>query len=359
MPEVKSPGAESSGPIPLGLVGVKFGGYIARAFLLQEPARSYFRLAALCDANPAQLQKAVEEIPGGFTGKNYHSLDELLKDPEIGVVGLFTGPARRAELIRRIIRSGRDVITTKPFELDPAAALDVLNEARSLGRTVVMNSPGPVLSPDLALMTEWREKHQLGPALAARAEATASYREPADSSWYDDPAQCPVAPIFRIGVYLINDLAPFFQEPERVHVLHSRIFTGRPTPDQGQLGIRYRNGALVNVFASFCVADGDAYRNSLTINFERGTIHRETGPQRGEGCSLSLVMADGQGKRQIVESATVGEESGSYPWKTFYDIMHGNPPGPVTSPEAIVTGIRIVQAMGEAERGNGWADVRD
>jgi hypothetical protein len=44
------------------------------------------------------------------------------------------GRAGRAGLIRRAIGAGKHVLTTKPFELDPWAAREVLAEAQRLGR---------------------------------------------------------------------------------------------------------------------------------------------------------------------------------------------------------------------------------
>jgi hypothetical protein len=50
----------------------------------------------------------------------------LIADPNIPVIGLYTGPVGRAALIHRIIEAGKDVMTTKPFELDSEAALAVM-----------------------------------------------------------------------------------------------------------------------------------------------------------------------------------------------------------------------------------------
>ena len=352
-----TPGNLSLDRISLGLVGLNFGRWIVLNHLLAESGSRYFHLAALCDANLAKLDNLKTELGPRFTGKTYTSLDEMLDNPEIRVVGLFTGPVKRAELIRKIIRKGKDVITTKPFELDAEAALAVLKEARELGRVVVLNSPAPVLRPDFAKIFEWQKTHRLGQAVAARAEATASYAEKADGSWYDQQELCPVAPIFRIGIYLINDLCNFFHDPESVFVQHSRIRTGRPTPDNAQMGIRYRNGALANVFASFCVEDGDWYRNSLILNFEHGTVYRDVGPVRTNPSRLTLIKCGAGEKRAIVDEVEITQASDSYPWNHFHDMIKGHTPPNMTSPEQIVEGIRIVNAMSRAELANGMATV--
>jgi predicted dehydrogenase len=343
--------------ISLGLVGLNFGRWIVLHHLLEEPAFTYFHLAALCDTNSAQLDKMTAELGDRFTGKTYATLDEMLDNPEIKVVGLFTGPVKRAELIRKIIRKGRDVITTKPFEIDAEAALAVLKEAGELGRVVVLNSPAPVLRPDLAKIFEWQKTYHLGQPIAARSEATASYVEKADGSWYDKPDLCPVAPIFRIGIYLINDLCNFFHNPESVFVQHSRLRTGRPTPDHAQMGIQYRSGALVNIFASFCVGDGDWYRNSLILNFEFGTVYRDAGAVRSDPARLTLVGCDGGDKRKIIDEVEIPQASDSYSWGKFHDMINGRTPPNLTTAEQIVEGIRIVNAMSRAELGHGVATV--
>ena len=343
--------------LPLGLVGLNFGRWMALHYLLLEPGINYFSLNALCDENPARLQNLKEELGPRFTGETYTSLDEMLEDPGIKVVGLFTGPIKRAELIRKIIHRGKDVITTKPFEIDAKAARVVLKEAEELGRVVVLNSPAPVLRPDLAKIFEWQKEYDLGQAIAARGEVTADYFETADGGWYDDRELCPVAPLFRLGIYLINDLGNFFQGAESVVVQHSRLRTGRPTPDHAQAGIRYRNGSLVNIFASFCVGDGDWYRNGLTINFERGTVYREMGPVRTDPPRLTLIGNNSERKRDVLAEFVIPQASDSYPWAQFHDLMHGRKPAHLTTHEQIVEGICIINALSRAELGNGVAQV--
>ena len=334
--------------IPIGIVGLNFGRYILDE-LQQEPASRHVTLAAVCDLDTAKAQQVATER--GV--KAYADLDLLLKDPTIPAIGLFTSPVGRAGLIRKIVRAGKHVLTTKPFELDPAAALDVLQEASRLGRVVHLNSPAPVLPADLAVIQRWRAQYDLGRPVGAHAETWMNYHEQADGRWYDDPRQCPVAPIFRLGIYMINDLVRLFGEAETVQVLQSRIRTGRPTADNAQLGIRFRNGVLANIYASFCVGDGDYEPDSLVLKFENGTIYRNCGPTKPVArTSVSLVMAR-EWKRQCVETVTLDTRSGGYQWSEFQRACRGEQLPDAIQPEQIVAGLRIVTAMVEAERTNG------
>lgn len=125
------------------------------------------------------------------------------------------------------------------YLLDPAALNDqvvpiFVAQAMPVGMAGVIiaaifaASMSTVPSPDLNQILLWREDLRLGRPIAARADIWSSYREAADGSWYDDPEKCPVAPIFRLGIYLINDLIRLVGKPVAVSVMSSRLFTGRP-----------------------------------------------------------------------------------------------------------------------------------
>jgi predicted dehydrogenase len=337
--------------LPIAIVGLNFGQHII--FQLQrEPARSLFKIVAVCDLDRARTNKKAKELKV----KAYYDLDNLLSDPEIPAVGLFTGPIGRADLLRKIIRSGKDVMTTKPFEVDPKAAAAVLKEAKRLGRVIHLNSPAPIPSQDLAQIARWRQEFDLGRPIGARADAWASYREVADGSWYDNPDRCPVAPIFRLGIYLVNDLIDLFGPVEAVQVFRSRIFTKRPTPDNGQLALRFKNGALANIFSSFCIDDGQFYRNALTLNFERGTIYRNQPPSiqtpaNYNICDLMLVTQ--KRKKAIVLRKKHLELSGAYQWQTFYRAISNRGRkkfAHVLPSNQIIESLKVILAMSRSEK---------
>ena len=335
--------------IPIAVVGLNFGRYIIDKQLLHGPGFPYFQLAGICDMD----SRRAAESSAAFGIKTYADLDEILADPTIPAVGLYTGPSNRGQLLRKIIRAGKDVMTTKPFELDPEAAVSVMKEARELGRVVHLNSPAPVAPMDISKIAEWRRIYNLGQPVGCRADVWANYAEQADGTWFDDPEKCPVAPIFRLGIYLINDLIALFGEAEEVQVLASRLVTKRPTPDNAQLGIRFKNGGLANIFASFCVKDGDHYRDGLVLNFQNGTVYRNVGPCRAPEADnatseLSLVISK-EGERVVAEQIQTSA-SGHYRWDLFYRAMCGEKIEGEVTPEQIAGGLKIIRAMAEAHR---------
>ena len=327
-------------PVRLAIVGVNFGAGIARNLAAQN---GVMKVCAVCDADEEKATRLGAEL--GTPAHN--SLDRVLGDDAVEAVALFTPPVGRAKLIGRVLEAGRHVMTTKPFEFDYAAAEAVLEEARRRKLAVHMNSPAPVPSEDMARIHSWQEQHRLGRPIAMRAETWAHYREVANGTWYDDPARCPAAPICRLGIYFLNDFAALMGEPARVQVMQSRIFTGRPTADNAQLCVEFKNGALANIFASFCIGDGKPWPDCVTLNYERGTIHRwmeRTGNRdmSGDHAALRLQIPDSP---PLQYETKPGQFAGWYDWQAFYDAIRGEKNVPLQNPEQVLFGVRLLDAM--------------
>ena len=334
----------SETPLPIAIVGLGFGRHIVND--LQNPElKKIFRIAAVCDLDPAKTAPIAQA-----TGAEVLTLDEVLRREDLPVIGLFTGPNGRAGLLRKAIHAGKNVMTTKPFERDPEAGFAILEEASRLGKIIHLNSPAPDIAADLAQIHAWEREFPLGKPISAQAATWVRYNEKADGTWMDDPAQCPVAPIFRIGIYLINDFVEIFGEAESVHVVSSRLNTRRPTPDHAQLSIKFKNGGIAAVLASFCVGDGYPYRGTFALNYEHGTVYRNAGlpPLEENAPNLSLIAMDGE--TRLRREAKIPSLSGQYQWRKLYDAIHSGTVPPADFPRKVAAGLRIVEAMARSER---------
>lgn len=334
-------------PIPIAIVGLNFGRTIL-AELQEEPAKRFFKVVAVCDLDAAKAEATAAPLGA----RAYASLDALLENAaDIPVIGLFTGPVGRAGQLEQIIKAGHDVITTKPFELKPMAARQVLEFASAQGRLILLNSPSPRPSESLRQIQSWVDKYALGQPTFARGESVVFYHEQADGSWYDDPLRCPAAPIFRLGIYLINDLVHLMGAVRDVQVFSSRLRTARPTPDNAQLSLRFASGALGSIYASFCVQNGQQYANSLILHFERGTIYRNLDPfldgTASEQSHLKLI-AMGDDNEVFVEEWHSEEGSGAYPWAVFHEAVRARDFSTLVIDD-IVHGVEVIQAMALAQ----------
>ncbi len=343
LPTAKTSAALQTTPVRLAVVGANFGAGIARHLSRGNP---FAKVGAVCDANATRADALGTELGVPV----YHCLEATLADPTIEAVALFTPPVERAKLIARILAAGRHVITTKPFELDHAAAAAVLRDAQERRLAVHMNSPAPVPAADIAQIKIWEDKYRLGTPIAMRAATWANYREHPTGSWYDDPARCPAAPILRLGIYFLNDFAALLGTPSRVYVSQARIFTERPTADNAQLVIEFENGALANVFASFCVDDGRPWPDEVIINYERGTICRRierTGMHDMSGDHAVLELRR-PGAEDVRFDTPPGGFAGWYDWETFHDAVRGLNDAPLHNASQVLYGIRLLEAMGRS-----------
>ena len=347
---------QNSTPVNIAIAGLNFGRHIMRRDLLEGAGREWISVAGVTDLNP-ELRREVAALHGL---REYESLEAVLAEPAIEAVGLFTPPAGRAKLIRACLLAGKSVMTTKPFELDPAAAAEVLSLARERHLTLHLNSPSPLPGADTAQLLAWQDELDLGRIVGLYTEVCADYHETADGSWYDDPVRCPAAPLFRIGIYGINELITLVGAVEAVAVRTSHLRTGRPTPDNGALMLAFENGTLGTVFCSMCIDDGRPHQNQLLVHFERGTAVRNfcAGPRPKErkGSELSLEFRAPDGSIQCrAASFSAGERAGAYQWENFHRAVRSGRPLPGERPDdEIVAGIRVIQAMRRAEETGRW-----
>lgn len=332
--------------LKIGIVGLGFGRNMIEHHIVKGPGEPFFELGAVCDTDAARAEAAAAQ----YGVRAYRDLDALLADADVPVIGLFTGPVGRAGLLRRILAAGRDVMTTKPFETDAAAAAAVLEEAARLHRVLHLNSPCASMPDDLRQIAAWQKTYALGRPLAARHQCWYKNVEKADGSWYDDPSRCPAAPILRLGVYGLNDMVRLFGEADTVQVAQSRLFTGRPTPDLAMMMIRFRNGALAETLDGWCLRPPRA-EVSLTVHFEAGTVVREgvLDADRNRRVRLSLIPADSLDLLPV-ETVTLSRQQASdaYQWDVFHRAVHGEPVRDATPPEVIVNTVKIIEAMARA-----------
>lgn len=337
----------STRPVSLAVVGLRFGAHILGELLNGAENARPVRPAFLCDRDARLL--GLQRERSGLSGSC--SFEETLARDDIDAVALYTPPRGRAELIGQAIRAGKHVMTTKPFERDSRAARAVLEEARALGRVVHLNSPAPFASPPTQRILAWRREHDLGRPVLAQWTTWGDYHEQADGSWMDSPRECPVAPIYRLGVYGINELIRFFGPVEEVRVVESRVRTGRPTADNGLVTLRHAGGTLTSVMASFCVADAPAYRNDLTVHFERGTVTRQTLVDDGGRARLRLRLS---GSASACEWFPAEVNDGHYQWDVFHRAIRS--PAAAADDEyhrLIVEGVRVLEALHPEARSTG------
>jgi predicted dehydrogenase len=341
--------------LKVAVVGLNFGRTFIREHLMRGIALHYCELAAVCD-----LEQDISKAVGLTYGvPAYTNLDDLLSDSNIPVIILLTGPSGRADLLHKIIESGKDCITTKPFELDAEKAAVVLEKARLCGRIIHLNSPSIQDTKDYEWIAHWRKKYDLGQAVGGHYESWYKCVESADGNWYDDAMICPSAPTLRLGIYGINDLLRILGEPKEIQIMQSRLFTGRPTADWARLGIKFKSGAIADTLTGFTTSP-ERHESSLILYFERGTIYRNPPMLPGsavrnrliDATYLCLCMGDDSDGMPL-ESVRIKniDLSLGYKWEAFYHAVTQRDLSRMqTLDTVIIQSIQILASIGEAVR---------
>jgi predicted dehydrogenase len=119
-------------PVRVGVVGLGYWGpNLARNF--NGLAES--ELAWICDGSAEQLERIADRFPAARTTEE---LDELLGDPELDAVAIATPVPTHAALARRCLAAGKHVFVEKPLAQSVAEADEVVADARTHNRTLMV-----------------------------------------------------------------------------------------------------------------------------------------------------------------------------------------------------------------------------
>src|SRR4028118_1297757 len=115
----------------LGVLGLGEGCSIISAGVDSE----LWDVVELCDINEELCQERCAEFN---LAKHTTSLDELLANEDVDVVGIYTPDHLHAEHVIKALNAGKHVICTKPFLDDLSRAREVLDVARQSGKLVMV-----------------------------------------------------------------------------------------------------------------------------------------------------------------------------------------------------------------------------
>ena len=126
----------------LGVLGLGEG----RSIISGGVKSPLWDVVRLCDVNEALGRERCAEFgldPAILT----NSLDVMLADPAVDVVGIYTPDHLHAEHVIRALAAGKHVICTKPFLDNLARAKDVLAAVEKSGRRVMVGQSSRFFAP--------------------------------------------------------------------------------------------------------------------------------------------------------------------------------------------------------------------
>lgn len=127
----------------LGVIGLHEG----RTMLLAAASRCrYVYPVAGCDLSEAKLAASRAEMPDLLYTSEYQ---QMLRDPRVQVVAIYTPDALHAEHITAAFEAGKDVICTKPVVDSLEGARDILSAGRRTGRRLMVGQSTRFFEPFL------------------------------------------------------------------------------------------------------------------------------------------------------------------------------------------------------------------
>ena len=261
--------------IKLGVIGC---GFISRIYL--ENARKFanLELAACADLVPERAARLAKE----FDVPKACSVDELLRNPEIGIVLNLTIPKAHAGVGLAVLQACKHLYNEKPltFELSEGKAL---LETASANGVRLSAAPDTFLGAGLQTCRRLIDQGAIGVPVAATAFMLCHGHE----GWHPDPEfyyQVGGGPMFDMGPYyltaLVSLLGPVkrvtgsarISFPERLITSEpkkgSRIVVETPTHVAGVLD--FRSGAVATIVTSFDVWAAEVPR--MEIYGSEGTL---------------------------------------------------------------------------------------
>lgn len=257
-------------PVRVAIVGC---GNIAAAYARQINSYPHVSLLGAFDIDASRAETLVSQHGGAV----YPSLQAVLDDPAVEVVVNLSIHHVHAEIIEACLKAGKHVHTEKPLALDSQTAWRLVELAQQKGLRL---SSAPTTWLGEAQLSAWRRlrEGEIGTPRVIYAEVNWGRIE----SWHPNPGPFyAVGPVFDVAVYPLTLLTAWFGPVTEViadgGILYENRFTndGTPftvtSPDWAATVLRFANGPLVRLTASFYVGPGSA-QSGLEIHGDAGCL---------------------------------------------------------------------------------------
>lgn len=132
-------------------------------------------LRAICDRNEELCRHRVAEFQ--FQGRVTQDYQDLLSDPEIDIIAIYTPDHLHAEHVGQALRAGKHVVCTKPFIDDLSQAKELLALVEETGKKVFVGQSSRFFEP----MKRQRADYEAG--LIGELITVESYYH-ADHRWF-------------------------------------------------------------------------------------------------------------------------------------------------------------------------------
>jgi predicted dehydrogenase len=201
-------------------IGVIGCGNIFQHYLKNAPRFNNIEVVAC-----ASLHASSAEAKAAEFGLRAMSVDDLIRDPEIGLVLNLTVPSVHAEISLRALNAGKHVYSEKPLAIDLKDGEKILNLAREKGLRVGC-APDTILGDSHQLCRKILDSGSIGQVVSGSAFIMSRGPE----AWHPNPFffyEKGAGPLFDMGPYYLSALINFLGPVRSVSALTKTSFPER------------------------------------------------------------------------------------------------------------------------------------
>ena len=180
-------------PLRVGIIGL---GVISRQYLDTLRDHPTVRITAVADIAPHRAAEVAAQTPGAHAIE----VDELLADPDVGMVLNLTVPAAHADIALRAIAAGKGVYGEKPLAANLPDAAAVVRAGADAGLRVLC-APDTVLGTGIQTARSVIERGAIGHPVGAAA----TWSAPGHEAWHPHPDF-----YYRDGGGPLLDMGPYY-----------------------------------------------------------------------------------------------------------------------------------------------------
>ena len=291
--------------VRIGLIGC---GVISNAYLTISERFPILEFVACADIVPEAAKRTADKY-----GLQAISTQELLARDDIEVVLNLTIPAAHGEINLAALESGKHAFCEKPFGLDVAEGLHVLERAQELNLRLGC-APDTFLGGGHQTVRQLVDQGAIGQPLSGTAFMMGHGHEtwhPAPEFYYKPGG----GPLYDMGPYYLTALVNSLGPVKRVAAITSRGFQQRTITSQPKHGdiidvevdthtsgvLEFHNGAVVTVVMSF-----DVWRHSNRFIELHGADGSLTCPDpNGFGGKIGLSGGSREWENQAISHANL------------------------------------------------------
>jgi scyllo-inositol 2-dehydrogenase (NADP+) len=225
----------------VGLVGY---GAIAHGHATSITATPGLRLAGVCDVSDERRALASHE----WSVRTHARVEDLLEDPEVGLVVVGTPPSIHADSVMAALRAGKHVVCEKPFALHVEEVDRMIDEAAARGQVLTVFQSRR-WDPDYLALREVVRSGRIGEAFYMES-FIGGHDHPCDFWHSHEPISG--GTIYDWGSHYFDWILQLFTDPVRTVSAHAHklVWHDVTNSDQVRVDLTFAGGAQASCLQS-------------------------------------------------------------------------------------------------------------